>query len=170
MNKFILYLFIFCGISLVSNAQKCKYDVDEKDKFTSADRKEKKERMSVNVVSTLIKNNEDISIQILYGFRLDKNIILNQGDTLMMRFEDGKVLKVNSNSEVIPVTGVGGSGATSYVFSSYLINYPLSKADIDVMSQSLLTDIKVQIGIEYHQQEVPSKFSKKIQKAAPCFK
>jgi hypothetical protein len=162
--------FIF-NFNNVSAQAKCKFYVDEKDPMTG------KLHKATNV---LIKSMAMFSAVGAWGIDFDRmgddySIIsrlvtnsissenLEQGDSLMLKLESGRILTVYAKSRVLPKPVNGNDKATNYI-STYSIPFE----EFKLLSSEKIIYIRINVGPQVFDNEMNEKVIPKLQNAAIC--
>lgn len=174
MKKTLMIMLIaalFLNLTPVSAQGKCKFIVDKTDPFTG-----KHVRMTSSFIENLIilsykwemlfqKNGEDYSVGsfLMKGGKINDNI--EKGDSLMIKFADGKLLTLHTNNKITPrFTEI----SNSKFLTSYESYYPITIGDLKTFASSMITVVRINTGSKIYQQEVKEKNATKILQAASC--
>lgn len=175
--SFRFFLFIaLAGLFInAANAQKCKYEYEEDDPFSG--------KLSKGTLTTIfpasIATNESWTLGIVRmnnEFTIENNIslggksnaFLNQGDSIMFATEDGSVISCYANYKVGPETNIDKVMNNKIVTTAYLSKYSISKEALEILSQSVLTTVRINIGEQVIQQELKAKHGKDFMNDARC--
>ena len=153
MKKILTAAATLLFMSAGAYAQNCKLVKEKKDAFS--DKSEKTAQVVTGKVSLMggIKwlwefHQADgaTSIKLSIAMMGEFNQPFEQGTRLLLKLENGKVLTLTTVNNANPVTQAlnGGSG-TINVFTTYMLSFKPAKEDLTALSQSTITDLKVDI-------------------------
>lgn len=177
--KISLRILVFVALSgmlvQAAVAQKCKFEFEDNDPFTG-----KLSRGTLTTVfPTSISTNESWNIGILrsnneYTILNDINLagrsiaLLNKGDSLMLATKDGHVITCYAQDRVGPEVNIMKVLGKKIVTTSYISKYLISKEDLEVLSGSELSKIRINIDDEVFEQELKSKHGRDFMNDAGC--
>jgi len=156
------------------NAQgKCKFYVDKTDPITGKSHKATNVLIkSMGVFSAVIawgidfdKMGDDYSIISRLVINTNSDECLAQGDSLMIKFESGRVLTVYAKSKILPkaLNKPGEDPMTNYI-STYHIN----AEDFKLLTSEKIIYFRINVGPLVYDQEIKDKLCMKLQNAATC--
>lgn len=162
MKTTLLFALIFCA-AFDSSAQKCKFDYEEVDKITNQVTraifiKEKGHKVG------LYQFHGENSLNLSFTLSGQRREISSKGDTLLLKLEDGNLIKLFSSEENAPVAQASQYGVYTY----YSIKYALSKEAISLIKQSPGILIRAQIGAVWYDINYSTKKWESLRKAAVC--
>lgn len=165
--------FLFLNFTAASAQGKCKFYVDKTDPMTG------KLHRATNV---LIKSMGLFSAVIAWGIDFDRmgddysivsRLVINtnsdeylqQGDSLMIKLESGKVLTVYAKNKISPkaLNKPGEDPLTNYIST-----YPIPIEDFKLLSSEKILYFRINVGPLVFDQEMSEKAIPKLQNAATC--
>ena len=180
--KKIIFIALFALIANISFSQDCKYLVNGTDKFTGKTSKLTKPLKVVETLSAIVNfsvQREDTANGFL--FHIDKTVVksngknqinINKGFQLMFVLEDGSVISLKSDENIISEIS---STDQSDVFHVNLknVHYPISKNQLDKFLISKVKNIRFyfisETGKEFYEDfEVKAKRQENIQELIKC--
>lgn len=170
-----LILNIVCSVFFFTgqhaNAQEnCKYNVDKKDPFTDK---------AVHAIITplkfiifpafnwqlfLYKEGDSYHLETSVAFAGVVNDVLEKGDSLQFKFENGKIFTAYARDLIIPLISGSDSRVTAYQ-NAY---FPITPEDITLFTVSPVSFVQMNAGVRKFQEKVNEKSAKKIINAALC--
>jgi hypothetical protein len=181
-NKFKVLglVMLFTFIAAQAYSQKCRYDYSRTDAFTGEDSKG---------ISAIIEHGFALGFNKLgdnYDMGLAANLlhtdISMKGDSIMLKIvneknPNGIILTLYSINDVEPILQsqsnaqyyYSSASAKSTVYGLYQIKYEITKAQLELLSSGLVTDIKLHIKDKvFSFLNIKKKVSKNLQQAIVC--
>lgn len=164
MKKNIFLLLSALLFQTFLSAQNCKFDYDKVDAFTGKRTVSMKPDLARGWGMAIISNggNYEIDISVIVG-GVTKNVI-NKGDTLMMAVEGSVPIILLAGKESAPTSNVAGTT----IYSAYAASYPISRKELQRLSQGKMIALRMFVGSTPFNLEVKEKNAVKISKAAGC--
>lgn len=170
-----LILGIVCSVSFLcsqsAHAQEnCKYNVDKKDPFT-----EKAVRAIITPLKFVIfpafnwqlflyKEGDSYHLETSVAFVGEIHDVLQKGDSLQFKFENGKIFTAYARDQIIPLV----SGSDSRVTAYQNIYFPVTADEFTLFTASPVSFVQMNAGVRKFQEKVNEKNAKKIVNAALC--
>ena len=163
-------------ISLQAEAQKkCKYDFEKEDPFTG----EVSRGISTPVYPESPASNEfwyvglnrtDDEFSVIIKLQLDgkRDEIVNAGDSVMFRTKSGSVVVSHTKEIYNPVYLEGKIWERSVPSTLYVAQYCITAEQVELLSKSPLTHIRMNISGEMFEAELKDKHGKAFHSAAAC--
>jgi hypothetical protein len=155
MKKALLTLlvlgFIFTNVSAQKEKDKfnCKSVKEKKDDFTGEITKTTSQIINFgNAIVGFKKAGEKYLVTFYVKFAGEKNAPLKEGEELQLKLESGEILTFKSIKDVAPTTTVSNSSTTVYVYSIYNAEYSCTVEDLQKLSNSPATNLKVTLANE----------------------
>lgn len=158
-----------------ANAQKCKFEYENDDPFSG----KLTRRTITTVFPSSIATNESwtVGIERLNNeYTIVNNISLGgksnnflyEGDSIMFATSDGNVITCYANYKVGPETNIDKVMNNKIVSTAYISRYTITAEQVEILSRSVLTRLRINIGEEVIQQELKSKHGKDFMNDARC--
>ena len=93
------------------------------------------------------------------------NEFLEQGDSLLLKLESGKVLTLYAKSRISPVQAISNNKAIGTI---YISTYPIPNEDLKLMATEKTIYIRINVGPLVFDNEMIEKAIPKLQNAANC--
>ena len=178
--RIVLQIFVFIAIGgLLGDQsfgqQKCKFEYEENDPFTA--KLSKGTLTAIFPISITTKEswyvgfdrlNDEFSIvnNINLSGKLSSDI--NLGDSIMFATNDGSIITCYAIKTISPITNIDRVMNNKIITSGYISKYPISKEQLEVLADSELTNIRMNIGDKIYQQKVKAKHARDFQNDARC--
>ena len=147
---------ILVVIAFFSYSQKCKFETNEEDPFSGKQKKVSKTKGlysasdlgSPNVDGirdlyfSLTKEGSEYSMQVDYIMFGERNKAISQTDSMYLKLENGEMIALNPSQKAAPISAIAGTA----VMTKYSIQYRLNSGDLDLLSSSILTHLKCNVG------------------------
>lgn len=178
--RIFIQIFVFIAIGGLfldqSFGQKeCKFEYEENDPFTA--------KLSRGTLTTIFpisittkefwhvgfdRLNDEFNIvnNIHLSGKLSSDI--NPGDSIMFATNDGSIITCYAIKTIGPITKIDHVMNNKIITSGYICKYPISKEQVEVLADSELTNIRMNIGDEVYQQKVKAKHARDFQNDARC--
>ncbi|UTW65420.1 hypothetical protein KFE94_12235 [bacterium SCSIO 12643] len=168
-----LALILFFGNSEVQAQKKCKFDFEETDPFSG---KVKKGNTSTLVAgmgySTWYvgwnREGDSFYMGMLVTMQGEFNTSINQGDSLMFKLANGNMVTVYAKEQSTPVTNVSTASTKPVILSTYRCNYAITKEQLEMLSESVITHVRMNIADKVIQKELKEKKALKVQNDIKC--
>jgi hypothetical protein len=145
-----LFLLLFSINTLSGNAQKCKYSVNEVDKFTN---KFTKVTKSEKVIGTFYTEGEfsvkkiDTAFTFIFEYTLSSYsnfdpYSIKKGAPLMFLLENGEMIKLESDDNIVGIKKTVVGLPPVYLCKLYNVNYTVTKSQIEMFFKSKVKSIR----------------------------
>lgn len=166
-------LVLFLGAFEAQAQKKCKFDFEETDPFSG---KTKKSNTSTLVAGMgydrwLVgwnREGDTFFMGMLATMQGEFNTAINQGDSIMFKLADGNMVVVYAKEVSTPVTDVSTAGTKPIILSTYKCNYAISKEQLEMLSASVITHVRMNIADKVIQKELKEKKALKVQNDIKC--
>lgn len=171
-------VFIAIGALFVSQSygqKKCKFEYEESDPFTGKISKGTSTSIFPISISTrefwhigIERVNDDFNIVNNIHLAGEISVDLEQGDSLMFATKDGDVITCFATKKISPTTIIDKVMNESIITSGYISRYQISREQLEILADSEITNIRINIAEQVYQQEIKSKHSKDFLNDANC--
>ena len=147
--KIILFLMAVAILPSSMLAQKCKFDKEEKDKFTGQKVRSSRFKVGGAMYSwwILMEQKGDknyMTYQIAVNGKVDESI--RKGSKILMKLEDNSIVELEIDNEYNPTQSVEGTASGSpFIVSMWLPRGELSKDQMKSLSASNIAAIRINI-------------------------
>jgi len=170
-------IFLWIALTVIPSAallaQKCKFDKDEKDKFTNVHIRSSKFQVGGMFYRwfILLEQKGDkyyMTYQIAVNGKVDDPI--KKGNKIMMKLEDNSIVELEVDQDYNPQQNVENTGtANPFISSMWLPKGELSKEQMTKLSNSPISAIRINIaGKDLDSPEIAAKQSKKLKETSAC--
>ncbi|MDR2914857.1 MAG: hypothetical protein LBV74_08520 [Tannerella sp.] len=158
----------FMVMAFQVSAQKCKYDYEKTDEFTGE--KSKGNTMQLNNWWYLGFNKvgEKYNLGLYMRLNGEKNLYLEQGDSIIFKFSDGSFLTLYARERYAPESQVVVALSTAGVINIYRAVYDIPSEKMEILKNNTVTHVKVNISHLVYQKELKEKTGEKFRKNAVC--
>ena len=166
--KKIIFVFLSTITAFISNAQDCNGIKEKIDKITG------KSIRSFTVSNftkafTILRNGDNFEIQLSFVTAGQANQVINKGDSLLMRLQNGKLVYANAREKAVPVSTVsGGYKNSASVQSTYAIFYKISRVQMEELAKSPASAFRMYYGDNYVDFDFNDRKFERIMNAAKC--
>ena len=169
MFKSIL-LIAFSFVSLLANAQKCKYDLDKTDPFSNKPTQAIyieldgwKKKMS------LIKNGDVYQLGMSFYSAGTMQEIIKKGDTTMLKLSNNEILYFTAIQEFKPFYGTTAlSKGHDMAFTTYTATYSATAEQMKKLAENGVLFYRTRLGNLATTGEVKEKVADRIKQGAKC--
>lgn len=177
MKLRIIVLLALTGLfTLQATAQKkCKFEFEKEDPFTGEVSRGTStpiypESPASNEYWYVGLNRTDDAFSVIIRLQLDgrRNEVLNSGDSVMFATEAGQVVTCHVNDLANPVTIEGKIWERTVPSTLYVGQYHITREQLESLSGSPLTHIRMNISDEVYEAEVKSKHGRHFHESAVC--
>ena len=176
MNKIIRLMVLAMALTVASSAvmaQKCKFDKEEKDKFTNQKVRSSKFKVGGAFYSwwILLEEKGDkyfMTYQIAVNGKVDETI--KKGSKILMKLEDGNIVELEIDQDYNPTQNVEGAGTgNAFISSMWLPKGELTKEQMQKLSASPIVAIRINIaGKDLDSPDISKKQGNKLRETAAC--
>lgn len=167
---FVLTFSVFLLFNVTNNIkaqEKCHYTIDKDDPFSGK---------HILAIRTPIKNLAMLGYDwqlFLYKIGVDfhietsiivtgtQNDFLEKGDSIMFKFESGKVVTCYAQERITPKAIAGSTGYLN-------VFYPITEDNFKTFTTSIVTYVQMNCGAKAYAEKMPEKNAKKIVNSAVC--
>ena len=157
----------------VQAQKKCKFDFEETDPFSG---KTKKSNTSTLVAGMgyerwLVgwnREGDSFFMGMVTTLQGELNTTINQGDSIMFKLADGNMVVIYAKEVSSPVTDVSTASTTPVILSTYKCNYTITKEELEMLSNSVITHVRMNIADKVLQKELKEKKALKVQNDIKC--
>ena len=139
--KTILVVLVIGIFSLQMNAQKCKYDFDEKDPMTEERVRRNSYKLKAYLRLGLYRRGDDYRVEINFNYSGERNDIVEKGNELLLKLSDGTLLKLPSTEDVTPITNLVGN----YIVTTYAVSYKINEEEMRKIAKSGIAVTRVNL-------------------------
>ncbi len=149
-------------------AQKCKYDYEKNDEFTGAKSKGNTTKLSNAWLIGLNKVDDTYNLGVFIRLDGEKNLYLEQGDSIMFKFSNGNFVTFYAKVRSAPESQVITSLTAAAIITTYRAVYDIPVDKMNLLKNNAVTHIRMNIGNLVYQEELKEKTTKIFQQNADC--
>jgi len=153
MKKIWILSLTLLASGLGTYAKNCKSVKDKKDAFS--DKMERTAKVSIGKFNPMgggvkwlwefLQADGATTFKLSVAMTGEFNQPFEQGTPLLLKLENGQLIKLETINSSNPVTqAITGSGTVA-IFTTYMLSFKPSKEELIALSQSVITDLKVDI-------------------------
>jgi hypothetical protein len=163
----ILAFVLFTFIIMDAQGQDCKYTKEKIDQFSGQRVRYLDLSIRMNSVLQLKKDGNTYKLAMFITFTGEFNDSARTRDTMLLKLENGKVLKVTPLNSTSNVT-TSKAGNQTYIHTHFIVNYKVDESFYKDLSSSPLVAVRFVMGAIEYTIDVKGKKGKKAQEVAAC--
>lgn len=141
MKKFMIAAIsaVLLTIALPSNAQKCRFSENKTDQITGEKIREMRVQVNNNLILWFCQKNSEYTFMANYGFVGKSEYIIPKGSKGFFKLENGTIIELTSIEKTSPSAFI----YNGQVITNYTVKYALPKEELEKMSESGFTYVKI---------------------------
>ncbi len=161
----ILTLLMLISISFFSQAQDCKYDLNEKDEFSGKIVRRIKQKYNFYFSFAFYRTGDDYRLESYINIPGDQAFIIPEGNKLNLKLGDGTIMELSSVKNATPQSFI----ANAQVYSGFAMTYPITKEQLESIQKVGIKFIRTYLKDEsYYDMDIKKKKIEKLKISAGC--
>jgi hypothetical protein len=140
-------------LSNTMEAQKCKYDFDEKDPMSDVRIRRIEVKLKSYFIVSYYRSGDDFRVELNVRFVGERNFAVKVGNELQLKLSNGEILSFKAAQDATPLSYVGGT----QVMTNYAITHYCSREQMEALAEHGFSVARSQIGDETITMEVKEK-------------
>jgi hypothetical protein len=119
---------------------------------------------------SIFETDSGIAFTLQFSVPGDLTVSIEKGEEMLVKLQNGSILSFTTIKNANPIAEVKAAFASANINATYILTFTLTKEQLEILSQSPITDLKINYSSNTWTYQVVEDKGKRIMEGVSCFK